>query len=68
MDDKKGDNKGEKGKQDKRRQSYSIFGFFPSSGVLGSRNTTFRKLDVSVLLHHKFHFTRPGLEPGPPRW
>jgi hypothetical protein len=19
-------------------------------------------------VHHKFHMTRPGLEPGPPRW
>jgi hypothetical protein len=27
-------------------QNYSIFGIFTSSGVLGSRNTTFRKLDL----------------------
>jgi hypothetical protein len=19
-------------------------------------------------VHHKFHLTRPGIEPGPPRW
>jgi hypothetical protein len=27
-------------------QDYWVFGFFPSSGVLGSRNTTFRKVDL----------------------
>jgi hypothetical protein len=20
------------------------------------------------IVHHKFHFTSPGIEPGPPRW
>jgi hypothetical protein len=27
-------------------QKYRVSGLFPSSGVLGSRNTTFRKLDL----------------------
>jgi hypothetical protein len=27
-----------------------------------------RKLPQRHFVHHKFHLTRPGLEPGPPQW
>jgi hypothetical protein len=27
-----------------------------------------KKLPQRHFVHHKSHMTRPGLEPGPPRW
>jgi hypothetical protein len=27
-----------------------------------------KKLPQRHFVHHKSHITRPGLEPGPPRW
>jgi hypothetical protein len=35
--------------------------------VRGNRSTR-RKPAPAPLVHHKSHMTRPGFEPGPPRW
>jgi hypothetical protein len=34
----------------------------------GHRNTLGKNLAQRHFVHHKFHMTRPGFEPGPPLW
>jgi hypothetical protein len=36
--------------------------------LAGETEVLGEKLPQRRFVHHKYHMTRPGLEPGPPRW
>jgi hypothetical protein len=36
--------------------------------LAGETEVLGENLPQRYFFHHKFHMTRPGLEPGPPRW
>jgi hypothetical protein len=42
-------------------------GEFVGMNGRGNRSTR-RKPAPAHFVHHKSHLTRPGIEPGPPRW
>jgi hypothetical protein len=37
-------------------------------GMAGETEVLGENLPQAHLVHHKSHMTRPGFEPGPPRW
>jgi hypothetical protein len=36
--------------------------------IAGETEVLGENLPRRHFIHHKFHLTRPGIEPGPPRW